>query len=42
MLLQPGNVHIKWKRFIDIAIKPGKPYNVNYMAIICERTVESP
>lgn len=27
---------------IDIAIKPGKPYNVNYVAVICERTVESP
>ncbi|CBK96093.1 hypothetical protein EUS_08570 [[Eubacterium] siraeum 70/3] len=42
MLLQPGNVRIKRKRFIDIAINPGKSYNVNYMAIICERTVESP
>lgn len=30
------------KRFIDIAIKPGMSYNVNYTAVICERTVESP
>lgn len=42
MLLQPGVVRIKRKRFIDIAIKPGKPYNVNYVAVIRERTVESP
>lgn len=42
MLLQPGNVHIKWKRFIDIAIKHGMSYNVNYTAVICERMVESP
>lgn len=38
MLLQPGNVHIK----IDIAINPGMSYNVNYVAVICERMVESP
>lgn len=30
------------KRFIDIAIKHGMSYNVNYIAVICERTVESP
>ena len=27
---------------IDIAIKLGMSYNVDYVAIICERTVESP
>ena len=42
MLLQPGNVHIKRKMFIDIAINPGMSYNVNYVAVICERMVESP
>lgn len=42
MLLQPGNVHIKRKRFIDIAINPGMSYNVNYVAVICARMVESP
>lgn len=27
---------------IDIAIKHGMSYNVNYVAVICERMVESP
>lgn len=30
------------KRFIDIAIKHGMSYKVNYVAVICERMVESP
>lgn len=30
------------KMFIDIAIKHGMSYNVNYVAVICERMVESP
>lgn len=29
------------KRVIDIAIKHGMSYNVNYVAVICERMVES-